>query len=137
MRVIKFLSVFFLVLAFFTSCEKLEPDKIVFYSKDQLIENLAVKINNTDGILVSVNSNTIISLNSSEYFKANLAHLKDLSVPKMCFKLKNYQTNPSTILSNINVFVDEIQITNEMGQDFLKTINNNTSVCKRMRYRNV
>lgn len=124
MRVIKFLSVLFLISVINVSCENQTDENVVFYSKDRLTNNLPVQIRDTEGAKISVNSNTVISLSSSLFFKENMIYLKDLSVPKMSFKIINYNSN-SSALSNVKVFLDEIQITNDLGVNFLTVAKNN------------
>ena len=82
MRILKFFSVFCLILLLCNSCEKEKAHQIVFYSVDQLKQDLAVKVNKTDGYAVSVNSNAVIYLKSSAVFKKNIDLLKDVEVQK-------------------------------------------------------
>ena len=127
MRVIKLLTILFLVSILNVSCENETKENVVFYSKDELTKSLPVQIKDTEGSMVSVNSNTVISLSSSAFFKENMVYLRDLNVPKMSFKIKNYSSNSSSV-SNIKVFLDEIQITNDLGVNFLSVANNNVEL---------
>lgn len=124
MRVIKLLSVLFIVSFLTVSCEQETPENVVFYNKDQISKNLPIVIQDTEGSTVSVNSKAIVSLNSSAFFQKNMQFLREIDVPKMCFKLKNY-TGSSTSLSNVKVFLDEIEITDALGANFLNVNNNN------------
>jgi len=110
-----------------SSCSELTDENVVFYSKDLLTKSLPVQIKDTEGAKISVNSNTVISLSSSTFFNENMIYLRDVSVPKMSFKIVNYSSNVSD-LSNVKVFLDEIQITNDLGVDFLNVANNNLVV---------
>jgi hypothetical protein len=127
MRVIKLLSIFFLISIINVSCENETEENVVFYSKDQLTKNLPIQIRDTEGSVVSVNSETLISLSASSFFNEHMQYLRDLSVPSMSFKIMNYNSNSSSV-SNIKVFMDEIQITNDLGVDFLNVANNNVEV---------
>jgi len=100
MRVIKLFSILSVFVFLSVSCEKDMKEKVVFFSKDQLKNELLVKINDTEGSVVTVNSSTTINLYSSEFFQENAAFLKDVSVPKMYYTIKNFQ-NSSVTLSNI------------------------------------
>ena len=124
MRAIKLLCVLFLISVISVSCENQTDENVVFYSKDRLTNSLPVQIKDTEGAKISVNSNTVISLSSSLFFKENMIYLRDLSVPKMSFKIINYNSN-SSALSNVKVFLDEIQITNDLGVNFLNVAKNN------------
>lgn len=124
MRAIKLLSVLFLISVINVSCENQTDENVVYYSKDRLTNNLPVQIKDTEGAKIAVNSNTIISLSSSLFFNDNMIYLRDLSVPKMSFKIINYNSN-SSALSNVKVFLDEIQITNDLGVNFLNVAKNN------------
>ncbi len=124
MRVIKLLCILILMSIVSISCENETDESVVFYSKDRLTNNLPVQIKDTEGAKVSVNSNTVISLSSSSFFKDNMIYLRELDVPKMSFKIINYNSN-SSALSNVKVFLDEIQITNELGVNFLNVTKNN------------
>jgi hypothetical protein len=125
MRVIKLYTFLAILAVALVSCEKATDENVVFYSKDDLKKELSVNINDTDGSLVSINSATVLSLFSSDFFKKNIAYLRDVSVPKMYFKVKNLNANSSNSISNVEVFIDEIRITNDMGTDFLNATNNN------------
>jgi hypothetical protein len=127
MRIFKLLSVLFFVSILCLSCEKETEENVVFYSKDQLTKDLAIQINDTEGSTVSVNSNTVLSLSTLSFFNEHMAYLRDLNVPKMSFKIKNYNSNSSG-LSNVKVFLDEIQITDDLGVDFLNVVNNNIEI---------
>ncbi len=124
MRVIKLLSVLFLLSVMSISCENQTDENVVFYSKEQLTNNLPVQIKDTEGTKIAVNSNTVIRLSSSLFFKENMIYLRDVSVPKMSFKIMNYNST-SSALSNVEVFLDEIQITNDLGVNFLNVAKNN------------
>jgi len=106
------------------SCENQTDENVVFYSKEQLTNNLPVQIKDTEGTKIAVNSNTVIRLSSSLFFKENMIYLRDVSVPKMSFKITNYNSN-SSALSNVEVFLDEIKITNDLGVNFLNVAKNN------------
>lgn len=123
MRIIKLLSVFFLISVLCVSCEKQTSENVVFYSKDQISNNLPVQVKDTEGNTVSVNSKTVISLLSSNFFEKNVQFLRQIDVPGMSFKIKNYNGLKSS-LSNVKVFLDEIEITDELGADFLNPTNN-------------
>ncbi|WKD85020.1 hypothetical protein KCTC32516_00358 [Polaribacter huanghezhanensis] len=110
MRAIKTISSLTLVILLFISCSNDAPKQIVFYSKDQLKKDLPVQINNTEGDVISVNSNAIINLKSSKVFEENIDYLVDVNVETMNFKIKNFTINPFAKVSNIEVFVDEIKI---------------------------
>ncbi|MFT4576966.1 MAG: hypothetical protein ACI9SI_001904 [Polaribacter sp.] len=127
MRVIKLLSVVLLMSIINISCQSETDENVVFYSKDQLINSLPVQIKNTEGSLISVNSNTVIGLSSSSFFNEHMVSLKELNVPSMSFKIRNYNSN-SSLMSNIKVFLDEIQITNDLGVNFLNAANNNIKI---------
>jgi len=127
MRVIKLLSVLFIIAFLSVSCEKEANGSVVFFSKDKIKNELFVQINDTEGNVVTVNSSTTITLFSSPIFKENAVYLKEVSVPKMYFRIKNFQNSLAT-LSNVQVFVDEIQITDDMGVDFLQSSNNNVEI---------
>lgn len=127
MRVIKFLSILFFISILSVSCESLTDENVVFYSDDQLTKDLVVQIKDTEGSTVAINSNTIISLSSSSFFSENMEFLRDLNVPKMSFKIKNDISNFSG-LSNVKVFLDEIQITDDLGVDFSSVSNNNIAI---------
>lgn len=125
MRKIKLFSVLFLALSLCFSCDKEGPSQIVFYSKDQLTKNLPVQVNNTEGSTISVNSNAIINLKSSKVFADNIDLLMDVKVEKLNFKIRNFKINPSAVISNIEIFVDEIKITeNDISFDFLSLLDN-------------
>ena len=124
MRVLKLVSILFLASILCVSCEKETDEKVVFYSKDQISNKLPVKVVDTEGSVVSVNSKTEISLASSSFFEKNMVYLRDIDVSKMSFKIKDYNSTSSS-LSNVKVFLDEIQITEELGQNFLTARNNN------------
>jgi hypothetical protein len=128
MRILKFFSVFCLILLLCNSCEKEKAHQIVFYSVDQLKQDLAVKVNKTDGYAVSVNSNAVINLKSSAVFKKNIDLLKDVEVQQLSFKIKNFSINSltaATKISNIAVYVDEIKITRkDIKFDFLSLLTN-------------
>lgn len=125
MRKIKLFSFLFLSLYLCISCSKDAPSQIVFYSKDQLKKDLAVQINNTEGSTISVNSNAIINLKSSKVFQSNIDYLMGVEVEKFNFKIKNFKINPSATISNIEIFVDEIKITeNDISFNFLSLSNN-------------
>ena len=126
MRVIKLLSILFIVSLLTVSCEEETPENVVFYNKDQISKNLPIVIQDTEGTKVAINSNAIVSLNSSSFFQKNMQFLRDIDVPKMSFKLNNY-TGSSTSLSNVKVFLDEIEITDALGSNFLNANNNNVS----------
>ena len=127
MRVIKLLSIFFLISIISVSCKKETDENVVFYSKDQLTKNLPIQIGDTEGSMVSVNSETLISLSASTFFNEHMVYLRDVNVPNMSFKIMNYNSNSSSV-SNIKVFLDEIEITNDLGVDFLSAANNNIEV---------
>jgi hypothetical protein len=125
MRTLKLLSIFSLVFLLCTSCEKEVPRQIVFYSIDQLKKDLAVKINNTEGNTISINSNAIVNLKSSKVFEKNIDYLKDVEVKELNFKIKNFKINPLAKVFNIEVYVDEIKITgNDIRLDFLSLFTN-------------
>lgn len=120
MRPIKLLSILALTLLICTSCEKEEPSQIVFFSKDQLKKNLSVNVNDTEGSTASINSNTLIELNSSKVFKENIHYLQDVEVEAFNFKIKNFQGKPCAQISEIKVYVDEIRITEkDLSLNFL------------------
>lgn len=124
MRILKLLTLFSFVLIF-ASCEKEAPRQIVFYSVDQLTKDLTVKVDDTEGNTISVNSNTVVNLNSSKVFKDNLNYLKDIDVEGLTFKIKNFTINPLAKFSNIEVFVDELKITSDdIKLDFLSILTN-------------
>lgn len=124
MRVFKLFSVLAFVLLLSVSCENEAPRQIVFFSKDQLKKDLPVHINDTEGSTVRVNSNTIINLNSSKVFSDNIDYLKEVDVEQLSFKIKNFKINPSARVFNIEVFVDEIKITeNDISIDFISFLN--------------
>lgn len=127
MRVVKLYTFLAFLAIILVSCEKATDENVVFYSKDDLKNELSVNINDTDGTLVSVNSTTIVSLNSSDFFKRNIAYLRNVNVPKMYFKVKNFNANTSNSISNVEVFIDEIRITDDMGVNFLNAANNNVA----------
>jgi len=125
MRIFKLLSFLTLTVLLCISCEKDAPEQIVFYSKDQLKKDLAIQINNTEGNIIPINSNTIINLTSSKVFKDNLIYLRAIDVEKLSFKIKNFKIDPTSVISNIEVFVDEIKITgNDVSFDFWTFVNN-------------
>ena len=125
MRKIKLFSVLIFGLFLCISCEKEAPDKIVFFSKDQLTKDLNIQINNTEGNVVPVNSNTIINLKSSSVFLSNIDYLIDVEVEKLHFKIKNFKINPLAKISNVEVYVDEIKITaNDISFDYLSLLAN-------------
>ncbi len=124
MRVIKLFSILFLVSLLCVSCQQETAEKVAFFNKEEISNNLPVQIKNTEGSIVTVNSNTVISLLSSDFFQKNVQFLREVEVPKMCFKIKNYDPNLSTV-SNVKVFLDEIQITDDLGVNFLTKSNNN------------
>lgn len=124
MRVIKLYTLLAFLAIALVSCETATKEKVVFYSKDDLKNELPINIDNTDGALVSINSKAVIGFHSSEFFNNNLVYLRDVSVPKMCFKVKNFDTNSANVISNIQVYVDDIRITDYMGTDFLDPSNN-------------
>lgn len=127
MKKIKLFGLLALMSFLSSSCSDQTEENVVFYSKDQLTKDLVIQINDTEGSTVSVNSNTVLSLSSLSFFKEHMAYLRDLNVPKMSFKIKNFNSNYSG-LSNVKVFLDEIQITDDLGVDFLNVINNNIEV---------
>tara|TARA_R110002073_G_scaffold41704_4_gene117675 strand:+ start:3435 stop:3977 length:543 start_codon:yes stop_codon:yes gene_type:complete len=125
MKLTKLFSVLTLALLLFISCSKDAPKQIVFYSKDQLKKDLPVQINNTEGGIISVNSNTIINLKSSKVFENNIDYLIDVEVETMKFRIKNFKFNPLAKVSNVEVFVDEIKITkNDISFNFLNLFTN-------------
>ena len=84
-----------------------------------------MKIGDTEGNTISVNSNAIVNLHSSKVFKDNLDYLMDLEVEGLTFKIKNFTINPFAKFSNIEVFVDEIKITSDdIKFDFLRILTN-------------
>ncbi len=125
MKALKLLSLLSIFLLMFTSCEKEGPNQIVFYSIDKITKDLSVSVDDTEGSTVSVNSNTILNLNSSKVFKENINYLKDVNVEMLTFKVKNFSINPDAKFSNIEVFIDEIKITKEdIKFTFLNVLNN-------------
>ena len=87
----------------------------IFVKKD-----LSVNVNNTEGVVIPVNSSAIINLNSSKVFNDNLDYLKEIEVEAFNFKIKNFIINSDSKVSNIEVYVDEIKITGkDISLDFL------------------
>ncbi|WP_347175453.1 hypothetical protein [Polaribacter uvawellassae] len=126
MRIFKIFSLLTLAFLLCVSCDKEAAGQIVFYSKDQLKKDLSIQINNTEGNTISVNSNAIVNLKSSKVFDDNIEYLKDIDVEALSFKIKNFRLNPSATISNIEVFVDEIKISeNDISFDFLSILSNN------------
>ena len=124
MRYLKAIGFFLVLSSIFTSCNT-ATENVVYYSKDELKNNLVVNVNDSDGVLIPVKSKTTLSLMSSSFFQENLIYLKDIYVTKLCYKVKNFTPNSSVFLSNIRLFLDEMPITNYMTPNLLKTTNNN------------
>jgi hypothetical protein len=125
MRQIKLCSVLFLALFLCVSCDKEAENQIVFYSIDQLTKDLPVQINNTEGSTIPINSNAIIALKSSKVFQDNIDYLIDVEVEQLNFKIKNFKINPTATISNIEIFFDEIRISEkDISFNFLSLLSN-------------
>ncbi|NVK53958.1 MAG: hypothetical protein HWD85_13565 [Flavobacteriaceae bacterium] len=119
MRAIKtYLALSLLVLLFF-SCQNDLKESVVFYSNDKLVETLSVKIQDTEGNTIPVQS-TEIGLNKSSFFNENIQYLTELDVTEMSVKVIN-QNNVSNLSAKTNevkgfkIFLDEIDITSKIG----------------------
>lgn len=123
MRKIKLYSLMLFLAVLSSSCSEQTAENVVFYSKDQLTNNIVVHVNNTDGSSMSVSSNTTLSLQSSSFFKENLSLLREIDVSKISYKLKNFHS--STSVSNMEIFLDDTVITNYIDVSLLKSKNNN------------
>ena len=115
-----------LLLTLCFSCSKDEGSEVVFYSKDQLISDLPIKTNVLDGgAAITLNSESILSMSSSEFVVSNLEYLKDIDVVKMSYKIKNLKSNFSVSVSSIEIYLDNELISPFMGDYVLNTDNNN------------
>mgnify|MGYP000162094480 CR=1 FL=1 len=124
MRKLKSLGLILVLILSLCSCSKDSNNNVVFYSKDQLKKDLIIQVDNTDGSIVSVNSNTTISLMSSAFFEENISFLKSVEVPKLSYKIKNYVPSTNFSLSNIELAIDDIVITDYLDVNFLNSNNN-------------
>ena len=123
MRFIKpIIGLLFATLLIFSSCQE-DATNAVYFSKDQLKNDLGVTINDSNGLKISVNSNATLSLTSSDFFQENLSYLKDLEVLKMSYKVKGLTNNPLVSISNVNVFIDEISITEFIDTSLFINVN--------------
>jgi hypothetical protein len=123
MKKIKLYGLFALLFVLSSSCTEQTDENVVFYSQDQLTNNIVVHVNNTDGSAMLVNSNTMLSLHSSSFFEENLPFLRQIDVSSISYKLKNF--NSSAIVSNMEIFLDDIVITDYIDVSLLTSKNNN------------
>ncbi len=123
MKKIKLFGLLALLSFLCSSCSDQADENVVFYSKDELTNNIVVHVNNIEPRSMSVNSNTTLSLLSSNFFNENRSFLRQITISKISYKLKNFDS--SVLVSNMELFVDDINITDYINVSLLTSINNN------------
>jgi PBP1b-binding outer membrane lipoprotein LpoB len=123
MRKIKLYGLIVFLSVLSSSCSEQTDENVVFYSKDQLTNNIVVQVNNIEPRSMSVNSNTTLSLLSSNFFNENRSFLRQINISKISYKLKNF--NSSVLVSNMKLFIDDIDITDNIDVSLLTSVNNN------------
>jgi PBP1b-binding outer membrane lipoprotein LpoB len=122
MRKIKLYGLIVFLSVLSSSCSDQTDENVVFYSKDQLTNNIVVHVNNIEPRSMSVNSKTTLSLLSSNFFNENRSLLRQINISKISYKLKNF--NSSVLVSNMKLFIDDTDITDYIDVSLLTSINN-------------
>lgn len=118
---LKSISILTLLAVFFTSCSD-RLDTVYFFSKEELKNNLTINLNSESSQRV-LNSTTL-SLKSSDFFNKNLEYLRNVEVTKMRYIIKNLDGNIGA-LSNLQLFLNDISITEDLDIKNLDTKNKN------------